>query len=345
MRIGDTGMALVVRYNFIVPDDSGYSLEELSSLDIGELSHLIREGGKYSWPLQTFHYLKKIGMPVQLSYGLDPDCINLAHVNKLRDLARRWDCFAVSLQGDYPRYSLAHYHVVQNMAQAGTNAVFVPFWPQIGQIPRNRERSRVQKVAYQGRICFTDLDVERLNADLNPSGVQFVALDNWQDLSEIDVLVGIRHYGKKRYKRKPASKLINAWHAGIPFIAGMDSAYEDMGCPGRDFLQAVSHKDLVQSILELKHDQALYNRLASAGSERAKEYTPANIARMWAELLETRISPAYLAWIRKPRTVMVKFYIRSFFHVFSSSAKSLFRGAYRIRIVKRLRDRFYDPVG
>ena len=200
-------------------------------------------------------------------------------------------------------------------------------------------------MAYQGRINFTDLDVERLNADLNPLGIDFVPLEDWKDLRGVDVLVGIRHYGKKRYKRKPASKLVNAWHAGIPFIGGWDSAYAQIGTPGTDYLRASSHKELVAHILELKEDAGLYNKLAGAGTERAKEFTAEAIAGKWAAMLEEKVVPVYRAWRQKPVASMASYKAKLLGYRVSSMLKSMARGTYRLAWIKRIRDLYYDPVG
>ena len=118
-----------VTYSIIIPDDTEYSLDELENGEVEGFSHLIRQGGRYSWTLQTFCYLKEQGMSVKLSHGLDPDCINMAHGNFLREAGKCWDSFSVSLQGDYPRFPLAHFHFVQNKCQEKSNAAFLPYWP------------------------------------------------------------------------------------------------------------------------------------------------------------------------------------------------------------------------
>lgn len=333
------------RYNFIIPDDSGASLEELANAEVDDLSHLIRMGGKYSWTLQTYHYLKAQGLPVKLSHSLDPDCVNLAHGNYLRSAGVRWNCFAVCLQGDYPHFSLARYHIVQNMAQESANASFIPFWPQIGQISRDPERTTVKRVAYQGRINFTDLDADALNQDLNLQGIEFVPLENWQDLSSIDVLVGIRHYGRKLYRRKPASKLVNAWHAGIPFVGGWDSAYADIGTPDENYLKVESHDELVQAVLRLKNDDRLYAGLVSAGADRAREFTPEAIAQKWITLLETKAWPVYLDWRDGSGSGRLSFEAQRMKYRAAATAKAIARAAYTIPPIKRIRDLYYDPLG
>lgn len=334
-----------VQYNIIVPDDSGCSLADLESGELSEMLHLIRQGGKYSWTLQTFHRLKALGLAVHLSHDLNPGCVNLAHGNKLRELEKRWDCFTISLQGDYPHYPLANYHIVQNAAQEWGNASYIPFWPQTGQTPRDSSRHGVRTVAYQGRIIFTDLNAEKLNADLNPLGIEFIALDDWRDLSGIDVLVGIRHYGKKQYKRKPASKLINAWHAGIPFIGGWDSAYYQIGTPDREYLRVASHNELVEAILRLKNDTQLYEKLVSAGAEHAEKYTPETIAQKWVELLEGTVSKKYAAWRCRPMRARLLFASKSLKYNFLSFVKAGLRSGYKVPLIKRIRDLYYDPVG
>ncbi len=332
------------RYNIIVSDDSGYSLDSLSRLDLDQLGKVIRIGGKYSWTLQTYHHLRNRGIAVKLSQALDPDCVNIAHVNVLREMNKHWTYFNVSIQGDFPHYPLAHHHIVQNHDQVKTHSSFMPLWPQVGQIPRDRKRMGVRTVAFQGRITFTDLDPDRLNADLNPHGIEFKSLDNWQDLSAVDVLVGIRYYGRKRYHRKPASKLVNAWHARIPFVGGWDSAYAHLGTPGKDYLRVATHEELVDAILDLKRDSVLYEQLVDAGSVSAEQYTTESITQMWIDLLEGKLHPMFTVWKSKPNTAMLEYMRKRSAYNVSSTIKRLMRMTYRVPVIKRFRDLYYDPV-
>ncbi len=330
-------------YNFIVPEDRKHPIDALRKGDLNRYADLYAEG-EYCWGLQSYYLLMQSGLKLTLSTKPLPEAINLAHGNLWRKMGRNAGVFGVSLQADYPRFPLAQIHLVQNQNQVDDNSFHVPLWPQIGQIPRDPSRKVVETVAYQGRIGFTDLDVGRLNADLNPHGIRFLALDEWRDLNHIDILVGIRNFGKKRYERKPASKLINAWHANIPFIAGWDSAFEQVGNPGRDYLRVDTHEDLVLSILRLKENPKAYGELVAAGAERAREFTTDAIALRWVQVLENHIAPAFDEWKRKPHTARVVYNLKYNCYMLSASLRGLARMCYHIPGIRRMRELYYDPI-
>ena len=175
-------------------------------------------------------------------------------------------------------------------------------------------------------------------------GIEFDILDTeqWQDLHDVDVLVGIRHFGKKHYKRKPPTKLIDAWHANIPFVGGWDSAYSQIGEPGRDYLRVASYKELLSSLIRLKNDKDLYNRLVAAGRRQARHYTQSAIADHWRQLLERDVAPAYRAWKQQPMPLL-ELRIAALRESMNISGKSMLKGVYRIPGIKLLRDRYYDP--
>jgi len=333
-----------VTYNFVIPVSSLYSLADFIAGERADFEHLYCQGG-YSWGLQSYHILKHYDISIRLSHELDPECINLAHGNVLRSGVKRADCYCVSLQADFPHYSLAQYHIVQNHAQISGHSAYVPHWPQVSQIARNPGRSGVRRVAYQGIPNFSDLDADRLNADLNDEGIDFVLLDEtrWKDLSEVDVLLGIRKFGQVKYKRKPPSKLLNAWHAEIPFVGGWDSAYSQIGVPGQNYLRVSSYNELVEKVIELKHSPELYQHIVAEGRKQSTEYTVDIIARRWLQLLEGNILNNYQGWSRlAAKTVRFRLKLCSY-SLIASSKKSIQR-CYKIEAVKRWRDLYYDPV-
>jgi len=172
---------------------------------------------------------------------------------------------------------------------------------------------------------------------------KFLDAPEWQDLDSVDVLLGIRSFGKKKYKRKPPSKLVNAWRAGIPFIGGGDSAYTQIGNPGEDFLQVFSYDDLLVELVRLQHDCALYNRIVEAGRRNANDFTFEAIAQRWKYLLEGDIARAYSKWKcksgRSLRYGIKKIRYRAF-----TILKQGIKQCYKLSAIKHLRDHYYDPV-
>lgn len=47
----------------------------------------------------------------------------------------------------------------------------------------------------------------------------------WSDCSDVDVVLGLRSFGRVKFDTKPPTKLINTWLAVALFIRGRDPAY------------------------------------------------------------------------------------------------------------------------
>lgn len=341
---GDQPVMSRTCYNFILPDSREYALPELEASTPEGVLGMCKEG-EFIWAFISYYHVKTIGLPAKLSFDLDSGAINLAHGNVLRSLKMRPGCFCVSLQADFPHFPLAQYHIVQNQEQVSNNASFVPHWPLPGQQPRDRSRTGVAKVAYQGARKFTDLDEQRLNADLKKHGITFEIMDeqSWPYLQEVDVLVGIRSFGTKKYKRKPPTKLIDAWHAEIPFIGGWDSAYSQIGDPDRNYLRVSTYDALLESIIRLKQNPALYAGLVAAGRLRASDYTFEAIAEVWRNLLEGKVAERFLQWKLRPAKNLM-FALRKTGVMLNSFIRFGLRQLYVIPGIRRIRDRYYDPV-
>lgn len=332
-------------FNFVLPLESEEKLQEYRSGAVEDFAHLYCQG-EYCWALQTYLILRdQADLNIKLSYALDPAAINLAHGNLLRILPKSSHCFCVSLQADFPRFPLAQFHIVQNKNQEHTDSAFLPLWPQVGQIGRAKRGTEVKTVAYQGEWFFTDLDAEQMNVDLQAIGMEFRMLEqsDWMDLSDVDVLLGIRSFNKKLYQRKPPSKLVNAWHAGIPFVGGWDSAFSQVGDPGEDYIRVSSSAEMFQALEQLKADPALYQSLVEAGNRKASAYTLEALALQWTAVLQDRILKTYSTW-QSDRMKHIRFCACSSKLVFSRGTRAVAQILYRIPLLKMMRDRYYDPV-
>ncbi len=331
-------------YNFIIPETRGYTLEDFAEGTLEDFGHLYVRG-EYCWGLQTFKVLQHGRLDVRLSHSYDHEAVNLGHGNALRGIRPERGAFAVCMQADFPHFPLADLHVVQNPDQQDKRSIYMPLWPQIGLVPRSPERREVRVLAYQGRIDFAALDVSRLGKDLEPHGIEFRVLgeDEWADLSEVDLLLGIRTFGRKAFRRKPPSKLTNAWHAGVPFIGGWDSAFTHAGVPGEDFIRVGGYDELLNAVVGLKDDPVRYARLVENGRKKAPEYTFEALADRWEKLLTGPVDGAYSRWRADPMS-SAKFYIRNASYKVNQRLRQTVRGAYSIPLVKELRHRHFDPV-
>src|ERR1700685_2285754 len=256
---------------FVVPAARSLPLDSLRALDVRadwrELGH-----GEYSWCLQTFLELRDRGWPVELAHVPRPDRVNLVHVGHMTTVKPPADAFIVAVQADYPHVGWAQAHVVQNRRQEKSKGSFwVPHWPQPGIVPRSPDRGdSVRCVAYAGVGCWLAGGERPWAIAIEKLGIEFRRLrpENWNDYSTVDVLSAIRSFGRTRHDTKPPSKLFNAWHAGIPLVAGYDSAFEQVGRPGVDYCRVAAMEEAIEAIRPLRDDPAYYRSIVTAGAAR-----------------------------------------------------------------------------
>lgn len=77
---------------------------------------------------------------------------------------------------------------------------------------------------------------------LRQRGVRFVSRfqGEWHDYQHVDAVLAIRDCPPVVLATKPASKLINAWKAGVPALLGPEPAYRELRTSPLDFLEAAS---------------------------------------------------------------------------------------------------------
>ena len=97
-------------------------------------------------------------------------------------------------------------------------------------------------------------------------------------------MVAIRGFGRSSYVHKPATKLYNAWLAGVPFIGGMDSPTAD-GEPGRDFSKRRRPKSS-SAIFAVFKKISLRKQLVTAGKSSGRGFSltlPSSAGRLLGE--------------------------------------------------------------
>lgn len=287
--------------NFVIPPCSKFGMEELEEVDIDRSWRLFTKG-VYVWGLQTYLILKQRGnVPVTLSTRMLPGRVNLVHGAYLVELDPDPDAYVVALQADYPRVAWADLHVVQNQRQVGRRALWIPHWPQPGLIGRDPGRSGVRTIGFAGVGCYRPGGLRQWATRLAEIGCELVTLgpERWNDFSGVDVVLGIRRFGRHRFNRKPPTKLFNAWLAGTPLVAGHDSAFEQVGHPGEDYLRVATMEEGMAAIAALKRDPSLYARLVDRGRHNAQRFTRGRIARDWEWACQERFIPAMAEWRRR----------------------------------------------
>ncbi|KAB2644038.1 MAG: glycosyltransferase family 1 protein [Verrucomicrobia bacterium] len=253
----------------------------------------------HSWIYQTVEFLKEASIPCDLSMAPKKCGIMLALTSATDPTfginpPLSPDVFLVDIVADASPHPTAHFYIVQNRVQAKRlrNAFFIPHWPQSRLIPRNPQRGTCFKnIVFFGEKQNLAMEListawhHRLEQEL---GLTFTIAppSEWNDYSQVDCAIGIRDFSKSPHYHKPATKLYNAWLAGVPFIGGSDVAYACDGHPGKDYLVATSLEEFFVQLRRLKESEELRSRLINNGFCSVKNFTKEATRERWKKLIQ-----------------------------------------------------------
>lgn len=258
------------------------------------------------WIDQTYLHLREAGYDVGISAELPDDGMVVYHPSakdrhgrlKFGDL----DLVTVAVRADGgPQYG-ADFEIVQNERSGdGRRCHAVAHWPQPVLRPRDPERGdTVRNVAYKGDLGnlhpgFRSDEWRRMLEDRGlrwheaaqgfPDGTETDLTVDWNDYSEVDVVMAVRPDPESNYPKKPASKLVNAWHAGVPALLGPEVAYRELRRSPVDYIEVRSPSEALSALDRLRADPELYRRMAENAEERKKEFSSESITARWAEIL------------------------------------------------------------
>ncbi len=288
--------------------------------------------GTYNWILQTYLRLKADGFPCEIAGKIPAEGIVVAWTSTVPpELRPGPKLILVVVCGDKGKHRYAQLHVVQNRQEmlyphvhVGDKYLFpgekyyIPHWPQPGLIPRDRARGdRFENVAYLGRKenLVVELRQPSWQEQMNALGLQFQVVRNpiqWNDYREIDAIVAVRSFNRKNdYYWKPASKLYNAWIAGVPAILGRcESGYRLERKSELDYLEAGSVDEVLLALKRLRDDKELRRAMVENGKLRAEELQPDQLVRQWRTFLTDIAIPAYERWCKASNSTRKVFLIR-----------------------------------
>jgi len=245
-----------------------------------------------NWILLTCGRLMSAGADVSLCSKIPEDGIVIALTGNLPAGYRAPSgAFLVGVVADGLPHPACHLHIVQNAVHARRlpRSLYLPHWPQPGLIPRNPDRGdHFENLVFYGDLpnlapplrepAFADGLKSRL-------GISFriARSADWHDYSETDCVLAIREFGRHLFLRKPATKLYNAWLAGVPFIGGSDSAYAAEGISDSDYVSCCSMSELLDALERLSRDRSFRRDLVRAGWRAAHRFTVESITEKWAQ--------------------------------------------------------------
>jgi hypothetical protein len=266
--------------------------------------------GVFCWTFQTYLRLQANGFPCELVRSMPCEGIVLSHRDCFPDNLRPGpDLLMVCLQAERGRHPYAQIHVVQN-PQAHTlrkfiktpwSSYYIPHWPQPGLVPRAEARGdRFENVVFFGNEenLAAELKKSEWQEQLKCLGLSWhvVNRDKWNNYSDTDVVLAVRDFDNRAHTTKPATKLYNAWHAGVPAILGCESAFRAERKNELDYLEVTSPDDAILALKRLRNDKALRHAMFENGRIRAEETHHTKITAQWCRFLTTLAVPAYYRW-------------------------------------------------
>jgi hypothetical protein len=264
--------------------------------------------GEHAWILQTFLRLRAAGMPVRLHNEIPTTGMVVFHAKQRASVRRAYlgtatDAILVETVGDIsPDGRSAHAAIMQNAALAdGERRFFMTHWPQPGLRPRDSGRgTALRRLAYKGFDLNLDpyFRSDEWQAFLTAQGIEWVVDSvayagaategerlEWPDFVSIDAVLAMRPSGSRRQELKPATKLYNAWLAGVPALLGPEVAFRELRQSPLDYLEIQTPEDAKTAVLRLRDDPGLYGAMVEHGQRRAQEFGVSATVERWRELL------------------------------------------------------------
>lgn len=266
-----------------------------------------------AWILQTYLRLAQRGEHVALRSDLPTDGVAIFSMGDYRELLRqrslKTDALLVAVRGSFERIvPFADVEIVQNMSLAdGRRRFFMPHWPQPGLIRRDGSRgAKIAKIAFKGFVSnlHPDFTIDAWIQFLSAHGIEWVvdavpyeSLDadahrlRWNDFSDVDLVLAVRPPGAGLATNRPATKLYNAWLAGVPALMGVESACRALRTDDLDYIEITNLAQAKHAVLQLISTPQRYLDMIERAEHRARDYSVDAIAQRWMSLLREVLTP------------------------------------------------------
>jgi hypothetical protein len=285
--------------------------------------------GEYAWSLLTFLRLREYGFPCHMTDTLPDEGIVVTHrINLPLNFKPHRKLFLVCLQADKAPHPFVQMSVVlspeqlkckysylgdvhapklrKKTNQPRKNDYFLPHWPLPGLIPRDPDRKdKFENVVFfgVGRSLAWELFQDDWKNTIKQLGLNWCyrgpgkAGQDWQDFSDVDVILAVRSFqGDDNFAWKPATKLYNAWHAGVPAILGRESAYQAERKSHLDYIECQTVEQVLDALKKLQDDSTFRQSMIDNGKERAKETATDILVHKWIDFFNAQVIPSYHRW-------------------------------------------------
>ena len=279
------------------------------------------------WIIVTYLYLKQKHLNVSISDRFIPGEICVVSSQDLGIKERTFNSFVVGCRGDGFQPPLCDFTVVQNKAclDDSETDIFIPIWPQPGLIPRLKERgSTIENIVFKGdeinlyesfRSPEFKRELEKLGVTLRINGKRENEPVMWHDYSTDDLVLAVRDLTEKDALVKPASKLVNAWIAGVPALLGPEPAFREQRQSDLDYIEVTTPQAVLEAVKLLKSQPELYQKMVANGHKRAEDFTTEKMIQRWYEFLAGPVADGYKRWSKRTQVSrMAEFSLRSIQH-------------------------------
>ena len=264
------------------------------------------------WTGRTYLELAHRGLPIRASSRLCKNSINILHADTLRRMLGQTgpDHFIVCIRAEKEASYTAHFRIEQNGRRKPTaRCDNIPYWRESGLIPRDAGRgTRIERVVFKGALSHLDPEFqsETFKTQLAKMGVELSVGFNWRGSGDeswrnyrrADLALAVRRMMSVVAKLKPASKLVNAWAAGVPALLGPELGFQELRRSDLDYIEVRSPEDVLAAIARLRDNPELYAAMVRNGFERAESFTDDAIAERWRALIDGPITQAWERWKR-----------------------------------------------
>ena len=275
----------------------------------------------------TYLHLKRKHLNISISDRCIPGEICVVSSMDLGIRDRSFNSFVVGCRGDSFKPSLCDLTVVQNKACLvdSETDIFIPLWPQPGLIPRLKERgSTIENIVFKGdeinlyesfRSPEFKRELEKLGVTLRINSKLEDGSARWHDYSTDDLVLAVRDLTEKDALVKPASKLVNAWIAGVPALLGPEPAFGEQRQSDLDYIEVTTPQAVFEAVKLLKSQPELYQKMVANGHKRAEDFTTEKMIQRWYEFLAGPVADGYKRWSKRTQVSRIaEFSLRSIQH-------------------------------
>lgn len=292
---------------FYIPEHHLPDKERREAWESGRPPLLLGSGKSASaqaWLFQTWIEVReKTGGVLCTSLPESGNIITLSNFLHPQFRASKNQCVA-AVVADFLPHPGAQIQILQNAAHARRlpGSIFIPHWPQPNLTPRDPVRGdRFETLAYFGdpQNLAPELRSETFQNELRSRcglTLEIRGAERWHDYSDIDAVLAVRDFSKARHIHKPATKLYNAWLAGVPLLTGSDSACAAEGTDGIDYLRVDSPSSLLECLKRLKNDPAWRQRIVSEGQKKTATRNRDAVRKIWVNLLSKKLPQSLHHW-------------------------------------------------